>query len=118
MDFFASSFGPSYPIPGQHTELPAEQASSLKRVAPSPRRLPRSRMALAASLLLMLICHFWMSGFYRNAAPDAPEPASSRFEATHRNGARISNAPPIANPAASSSGTETLKKSGKSSKDQ
>jgi len=75
-------------------------------------------MALAASLLLMLVCHFWMSGFYRNAAPDAPEPASSRFEATHRNGARISNAPPIANPAASSSGTETLKKSGKSSKDQ
>jgi len=111
-------FRAEVPDPWPALQLRAEQASSLKRTAPSRKRLSRSRMALAASLLLMLICHFWMSGFYRNAEPDAPEPASSRFEATHRNGARTSDDQRPKEPATTSLGSDSLRESGKSSKDQ
>jgi len=73
------------PQPWPAFKPPAEPLVLVKRT-PSRQPLGRSRMALAASLLVLLIGQLCLSGLYSDRVAVSPDSFPARFEATNRDG--------------------------------
>jgi hypothetical protein len=79
-------FRKEMPEPWPDFRPPAEPLIAGKPIRSARRPLRRSRLALAASLLLLFVGHLCLSGRSYDTVPASPEGSPSHFEATNRSG--------------------------------
>jgi hypothetical protein len=77
-------FRAELPAPWPQLVLPAEPQTNAKRPLSGRQPLPRSRFALAASLLLLLLGQVCLSSLYSDNNAVLPELSPAKFEATNR----------------------------------